>query len=71
MIPNTSSEGFPYSDAILESICRRICTLKNIDPDQECEGFGHTIPRGEKYKLWEAQKRDVTAIVLELERHLP
>ena len=40
-----------------ERICRAICIAEEVDPDRDGVGLGVLIPKGQKYKLWEARMR--------------
>lgn len=37
-----------------EIMARALCVANDVDPDKESEGIGGVIPKGQKYKLWEA-----------------
>lgn len=47
----------------IETLCRAVCTQKGINPDGEGFGMGNTMPEGTRYKLWEAQKSTVMAVL--------
>ena len=57
---------------IVEAVARAICVAEGIDPDKTSIGFGHRIPVGVKYKLWEAQRWNaeaaIAAVGAEIER---
>jgi hypothetical protein len=57
---------------IVEAVARAICVAEGIDPDKTSIGFGHRIPVGVKYKLWEAQRwkaeAAIAAVGAEIER---
>jgi hypothetical protein len=48
---------------IVEAVARAICVAEGIDPDKTSIGFGHRIPVGVKYKLWEAQRWNAEAAI--------
>ena len=54
---------------LIESVCRAICIADNIDPDRISIGFGHTIPNGVEYKLWEARIKAAEAAVDAVEKY--
>lgn len=57
-------EKYKHGDSgLLESVCRAICIADNIDPDRTSIGFGHTIPNGVEYKLWEVRIKAAEAAV--------
>jgi hypothetical protein len=57
---------------IVEAVARAICVAEGLDPDKTSIGFGHRIPVGVKYKLWEAQRWNaeaaIAAVGAEIER---
>lgn len=57
---------------IVEAVARAICVAEGIDPDRTSIGFGHRIPKGVEYKLWEAQREKaeaaIAAVGVEIER---
>jgi|688.fasta_scaffold183339_7 hypothetical protein len=57
---------------IVEAVARAICVAEGLDPDKTSIGFGHRIPVGVKYKLWEAQRwkaeAAIAAVGAEIER---
>lgn len=48
---------------IVEAVARAICVAEGIDPDKTSIGFGHRIPKGVEYKLWEAQREKAEAAI--------
>jgi hypothetical protein len=48
---------------IIEAVARAICVAEGLDPDKTSIGFGHRIPVGVKYKLWEAQRWNAEAAI--------
>jgi hypothetical protein len=48
---------------IVEAVARAICVAEGLDPDKTSIGFGHRIPVGVKYKLWEAQRWNAEAAI--------
>jgi len=57
---------------IVEAVARAICVAEGMDPDRTSIGFGHRIPKGVEYKLWEAQREKaeaaIAAVGVEIER---
>ena len=60
------SAAHPVDGKTIERLCRAVCKVYDIDPDKESEGLGVVMPRGMRYKLWEAQRQIVTAVLDEL-----
>jgi len=48
---------------IVEAVARALCVAEGIDPDKTSIGFGHRIPKGVEYKLWEAQREKAEAAI--------
>lgn len=53
----------------MEHLCREACKAKGINPDGDGYGMGHSMPEGSRYKLWEAQRATVEAILEGLNRY--
>jgi hypothetical protein len=48
---------------IVEAVARAICVAEGLDPDKTSIGFGHTIPKGVEYKLWQAHVKKAGAAI--------
>jgi hypothetical protein len=48
---------------IVEVVARAICVAEGLDPDKTSVGFGHTIPKGVEYKLWQAHVKKAEAAI--------
>lgn len=40
---------------IREQMAHAMCVAEGVDPDKDGFGMGHSMPKGTKYKLWEAR----------------
>lgn len=61
-----TSAAHPEDPKMIERLCRAVCKTQGIDPDKESEGLGVVMPRGLRYRLWEAQRAVVQAVLAEL-----
>jgi hypothetical protein len=50
---------------MLERVCREICNIEEVDPDNELIGLGFIpgIAEGQKYKKWEGYKYLVQPLI--------
>lgn len=48
---------------LIEAACRAICKADGVDPDKEGVGLGEAIPKGDKYRMWEARRRQAVAVL--------
>lgn len=48
---------------IVEAVARAICVAEGLDPDKTSIGFGHIIPKGVEYKLWQAHVKKAGAAI--------
>lgn len=60
------SAPHPQDPATIERLCRAVCKVHGLPADMEAEGLGMLMPRGMRYRLWEAQRAVVTAVLDEL-----
>src|SRR5688500_11283762 len=61
-----TSDEHPHDPKTIERLCRVVCKAQGVNPDIETEGLGVLMPKGQLYKLWEAQRATVQAVLDEL-----
>jgi hypothetical protein len=61
-----TNAAHPQDEKMIERLCRAVCKVDGVNPDIESEGVGGVMPKGQRYKLWEARRKVVMAVLDEL-----
>lgn len=58
-----TSTRHPPGEELIEAVARAICIADGVGPDLESIGLGIIMPKGERYKLWQARRKQAIAAI--------
>lgn len=60
----------PPGEELIEAVARAICIADGVGPDLESIGLGVIMPKGVRYKLWEARRKQAEAAMAAYEAYM-
>jgi len=58
------------TEELVEAVARAICIADGVGPDLESIGLGAAMAKGQRYKMWEARRKQAVAAIKAVQNHM-